>query len=141
MVVFTDRCVGDPIYDDLMRREDVMRWVSGYEAAWRAGDLAAVGDLFTEDATYLRSPYGPTVVGVEAIRGFWLDDEGEMFTMTAEPVAVEDRTAVVRVLVRYGDPVHEEYTDLWVIRFAPDGRAEWFEEWPYFPDQPFTTDA
>ncbi len=57
--------------------------------------------------------------------------------MQAEPVAVEGRTAVVRVEVRYGDPVRQEYRDLWVLRFAADGRVEDFEEWAYWPGKPF----
>ena len=27
-----------------MNRDDVMRWVGGYERAWRTGDLDAVAD-------------------------------------------------------------------------------------------------
>ena len=60
--------------------------------------------------------------------------------MSAEPVAVEDVDAVVRVLVRYGEPVTQEYRDLWVLRFAADGRVEHFEEWAYWPDKPYTVD-
>jgi mannose-6-phosphate isomerase-like protein (cupin superfamily) len=40
---------------------------------------------------------------------------------------------VARVLVRYGDPLVQEYNDLWVVRFAVDGRAHRFEEWPFWP--------
>src|SRR5215204_694971 len=52
------------------------------------------------------------------IRAFWLDDEGRTFTAQAQPVAVEDRDAVVRLTVRYSDPVRQEYRDLWVLHFA-----------------------
>jgi ketosteroid isomerase-like protein len=124
-----------------MERDAVMRWVAGYEAAWRDGDLEAVGGLFTDDATYLRSPHEPPDVGLEAIRAFWLEDDGEVFTLAAEPVAVEGRTAVVRALVRYGVPVDREYADLWVLRFAGDGRVERFEEWAYWPGKPFSASA
>ena len=55
--------------------------------------------------------------------------------MTAEPVAVEGRDAVVRLEVRYRDPVAQEYRDLWVLRFAPDGRVEDFEEWAVLAGQ------
>jgi len=120
-----------------MTREEVMRWVGGYERAWRDGDLDGVRTLFTEDAHYRTSPYERSEVGHEAIRAFWLDDEGETFMVQAEPVAVEGRTAVVRVEVRYGDPVRQEYRDLWVLRFAADGRVEDFEEWAYWPGKPF----
>ena len=118
-----------------------MTWVSEYERAWREGDLAGVTRLFTEDARYRPSPYADPEVGHQAIQSFWLDDEGRQFSVTAEPVAVEERDAVVRLTVRYADPVEQEYRDLWVLRFAPDGRVEDFEEWAYWPDKPYTADA
>ena len=123
-----------------MTRDEVMRWVRGYEEGWRAEDRTAVERLFTEDAQYLRSPYASPLDGHPAIRDFWVDDDedGSVFTMTAEPVAVEGSTAVVRVEVRYGEPVTQEYRDLWVLRFAADGRVQHFEEWAYWPDKSYT---
>ncbi len=124
-----------------MNREQVMSWVQAYETAWRAGDRDAVDSLFTANVRYLRSPYEPPLVGTDAIRDFWLADEGETFTMSAEPVAVEERDAVVRVEVRYGEPPRQEYRDLWVLRFAEDGRVDFFEEWAYWPGASYTADG
>jgi len=124
-----------------MQRHDVLAWVAGYEQAWRAGDLEAVAGLFTEDARYRVSPYADAEVGVPAIQAFWLDDEGRDFTMTATPVAVEGRDAVIRVEVRYAAPDPQDYRDLWVLRFAADGRVEDFEEWAYWPDKPYSAAA
>ena len=118
-----------------------MQWVADYERVWREGDEAGVARLFTEDARYRRSPYEESNVGHAAIRAFWRDDEGKTFTMTAEPVAVEGREAVVRLEVRYGDPVTQEYRELWVLRFAADGRVEDFEEWVYWPERAYTAPA
>jgi ketosteroid isomerase-like protein len=118
-----------------------MTWVAEYEGAWRNGDVAAVASLFTEDARYRTSPYSDQKVGHGAIQAFWLDDEGRAFSVHAEPVAVEGRDAVVRLIVRYADPVEQEYRDLWVLRFASDGRVEDFEEWAYWPDKPYVADA
>ncbi|MGY1776855.1 hypothetical protein ACI8AV_13430 [Geodermatophilus sp. SYSU D00804] len=61
--------------------------------------------------------------------------------MAAEPVAVEGRDAVVRLEVRYGAPAPQEYRDLWVLRFADDGRVEDFEEWAYWPGRSYTAEA
>jgi hypothetical protein len=44
--------------------------------------------------------------------------------------------AVVRLDVRYGEPVRQEYRDLWVLTFAADGRCRSFEEWPFWPGKP-----
>ncbi len=60
----------------------------------------------------------------------------EVFRMTSEVVAADGDTAVVRVEVGYGDPVRQEYRDLWIVRFAGDGRCASFEEWPFWPEQP-----
>lgn len=119
-----------------------MRWVADYEQGWRAGDLAAVERLFTPEAEYRASPYEPAKVGHVEIRGIWLDDaDGRVFTMHAEPIAVEGRSAVVRVEVHYAQPVRQDYLDLWVIRFDSDGRAEAFEEWAYWPGKPYSAAA
>ena len=124
-----------------MDRDGVVRWVAGYERAWREGDLDAVARLFTEDARYRRSPYEESEVGHARIRGFWRVDEGRAFTVAAEPVAVEGAAAVVRLEVRYGGDEPQEYRDLWVLRFADDGRVEDFEEWAYWPGRPYTAEA
>jgi hypothetical protein len=65
----------------------------------------------------------------------------ELFTLSSHPLAVDGDLAVVRVDVAYGHPVTREYRDLWVIRFAPDGRCHAFEEWPFWPGQPLSMDA
>ncbi|MBD5785456.1 nuclear transport factor 2 family protein [Cellulosimicrobium terreum] len=124
-----------------MDRAAVMAWVDGYERAWRGQDRGAVARLFTEDARYLRSPYTDPLVGLDAIGDFWLVDDGASFTMRAEPVAVEGLDAVVRVEVEYAEPEHQEYRDLWILRFAGNGRVEHFEEWAYWPDRPYTVDG
>ena len=93
--------------------------------------------LFTEDARYRPSPYEEPEVGHTAIRAFWLDDASGVFTVRAEALAVEGRCTVVRLKVRYGGPVRQEYRDLCVLRFAEDGRVEDFEEWAYWPGKPY----
>ncbi len=114
-----------------------MAWVAAYEAAWRSGAVSAVARLFTPDAEYRRSPYTEPLQGHAQIEEFWAEDD-ETFTMTAVPVAVEGLDAVVRVEVRYGSPVRQEYRDLWVLGFDPDGRAASFEEWAYWPGATYT---
>ena len=55
-----------------MNRNDVMRWVGGYERAWRNGDLDAVAELFTEDAHYRPSPYEEAEIGhAGSVRSAW----------------------------------------------------------------------
>jgi ketosteroid isomerase-like protein len=122
-------------------RATVSRWLAGYEAAWRAPGTDGLAGLFTADATYLQSPYAQPVTGLAAIKRMWEDErEGpdEVFTLVTEILAVEDATAVIRAEVHYGDPPHQEYRDLWVIRLRDDGLCSWFEEWPYWPGRPYS---
>ena len=121
-----------------MDRNQVMRWVDGYITAWRDEDVGGVERLFTEDAQYRASPCEEPEVGHQAIKAVWLDDAGEVFTAAAEPFAVDGQQAVVRVEVRYGEPVRQEYRDLWLLKFAEDGRVCDFEEWAYWPGKPYT---
>jgi ketosteroid isomerase-like protein len=121
-------------------RATVSRWLAGYETAWRAAGTEGLADLFTDDATYLKSPYEQPVTGLDSIKRMWDGErEGpdEVFTMATDIIAVDGPTVVVRAEVRYGDPPVQEYRDLWVIRFAGDGRSTWFEEWPYWPGRPY----
>lgn len=114
-------------------------WLAAYERAWRTAGTDALATIFTPDATYLQGPYRTPVVGLPAIARMWEDERDgadEVFQLSSDIVAVEGDTAVTRLEVRYGDPVDQEYRDLWITRFAPDGRCRSFEEWPFWPAQP-----
>ena len=121
-------------------RAMVSRWLAGYEAAWRAPGTGSLAEIFTGDATYRQSPYEEPVVGLESLRRMWdaeRDGPDEFFTLATEILAVDGPTAVVRAEVRYGDPVRQEYRDLWIMQIHDDGRCGSFEEWPYWPGRPY----
>jgi ketosteroid isomerase-like protein len=127
----------------MTERAEVSRWLAGYEAAWRTPGTGSLAGLFTEDATYLQSPYEPPVTGLDAIGQLWeaeREGPGEVFTLATGILAVDGPVAVVRAEVSYAGPPAQEYRDLWVIRFDSDGdgRCTWFEEWPYWPGKPHT---
>jgi ketosteroid isomerase-like protein len=117
----------------------VSTWVAAYEHAWRSLGTGGLAGIFTPDVTYQQGPYDERLTGLPAIARMWEAERAgaaEVFRMTSEVVAVEGDTAVVRVEVWYGDPVQQEFRDLWVIRFAADGRCAAFEEWPFAPERP-----
>jgi len=119
-----------------MTKEQVAAWIAAYERAWRAPGTGALGGLFTADATYRQGPYDEPAAGLPAIARMWeaeRDGPDEVFAMTSEVVAVDGATAVARLEVRYGEPARQQWRDLWVMRFAGDGRCAWFEEWPIAP--------
>lgn len=114
-------------------------WIAAYESAWRTVGTAALSELFSEQASYRMSPYGEPARGLAAIGELWErertgPDEG--FEMDYEVLAVDGDTAVARLEVQYASG--NEYRDLWVIRFAADGRCREFEEWPFWPGQPLS---
>jgi len=90
---------------------ELASWLVGYEKAWRNTGTAALGELFTPDASYRQGPYLNPVVGLPAIARMWEDTRdgpSEDFRMTSEVVAIDRGTAVVRLEVRYGTPVTQE---------------------------------
>jgi ketosteroid isomerase-like protein len=121
-----------------MDREDVQAWVAAYEQVWRTPGTDRLAGLFTEDASYLMSPWEQPVQGLAAISGLWEAERvsaDEEFTLSSEVVAVDGDVAVVRAEVEYAAS-GTSWRDLWVLRFATDGRCSSFEEWPFAPDQP-----
>jgi ketosteroid isomerase-like protein len=119
----------------------VRQWLVAYEAAWRTAGTEGLAGIFTDDASYLQAPYDEPVAGLAAIRRMWDAERAgpdELFTIATEILAVDGATAVVRAEVRYGEPLNQEYRDLWIIRLADDGRCFAFEEWPYWPGEPRT---
>lgn len=121
-----------------------MAWVAAYERAWRSPGTEALAGIFTPDATYQQGPYLNPVVGLPAIARMWeahREGPDEVFAMTSEVIAVEGDAAVVRAEVQYGDPVKQEYRDLWIMYFAEDGRCRAYEEWPFSPSGPITGGA
>ena len=119
-----------------MDRVGVRAWIDAYEKAWRTEGVDGIGALFTDDAVYSPGPFEEPVTGLAELGEFWErerlgPDEG--FTMAAEVVAIEGDTAVARIEVEYGEPRHQLYRDLWVMRFDQAGRCSRFEEWPFWP--------
>ena len=127
-----------------MDRNQLLEWVAAYERAWRTPGTDVLAELFTPDASYRQSPYREPAVGLPAIAEMWEDERAgpaEIFRVSSEIVAVDGDTGVVRLEVRYGDPVHQEYRNLWIVRLAADGRCRAFEEWPFWPDKSYRPDT
>jgi hypothetical protein len=121
-----------------MDRTAVQGWVEHYERLWRTAGTERLAELFVPDASYLPSPWAQPAEGLGMIARFWEAERAsadEEFTMSSEVVAVDGATAVVRVFVAYAAS-GRSWRDLWLLRFAPDGRCDLFEEWPFAPDQP-----
>lgn len=122
-----------------MSRAVVARWMAAYERAWRTAGTGPLTSLFTDDATYLASPWARELRGIEEICRFWeseRDGPDEEFTMDHRILAVDGDTAVIRVEVEYASSTAGRWRDLWVVGLGHDGRCSHFEEWPFAPSQP-----
>lgn len=123
----------------MIDRASVEVWIAAYERAWRTAGTDPLATIFTEDACYRMSPYEKPAGGLAEIGALWERQRTgpmEKFEMSSKLVAVEGDTAVARIEVAYAG--RAEYRDLWIIRFAADGRCREFEEWPYWPGQPIS---
>lgn len=60
----------------------------------------------------------------------WLEraDAPETWTFRSEVLAVTDDVGFVRGWTCYGDPP-TDFSNLWVVRRAPDGQCAEFTEW------------
>ena len=118
-------------------RDQLADWVAAYEQAWRTPGTEGLAKLFAANATYRTAPDEEPYGGLAQISALWeREREGhdEVFTMNSQIVAVEGDTGVVRVHVRYGDPLEVAYQDLWIIRLDTACRCAAFEEWPFRAD-------
>jgi ketosteroid isomerase-like protein len=119
-----------------MTHDDLQDWLNRYVVAWRANERGPIEQLFTEDAVYRYRPYGGethTSTGREAIVSGWLEDTDAPDAWEAEyrPFAVDGDRAVATGWSRYvaNDTEPERtYHNLFLMRFAPDGRCAEFTE-------------
>ncbi len=116
-----------------MTHEDVQRWIDAYVDAWRTYDPAAIGALFSEDATYAYRPYDEheeVVRGREAIVASWLEEQAEepgTWEASYRPVVVEGQRAVAQGTTSYSNG--EFFWNLWTLRFDEENRCAEFVEW------------
>jgi SnoaL-like domain len=122
-----------------MTHDDVQHWLERYVAAWTTYDAEAIGDLFSEGASYRYQPYSDPVVGREAIVASWLKDRDEPGTFDAhyDAWAVEDDLASAIGESRYTNPdgsLKALYHNAFALRFDGHGKCTEFVE--YFMELP-----
>jgi hypothetical protein len=123
-----------------MTHQDVQGWLDRYVAAWRSYDPAAIGDLFSDDATYRYHPWDEPLRGRQAIVDDWLQPNGDAaqrdrpgtFDATYRPYAVDDRQAVAVGMSEYlegpGGPLARSYHNVFLLAFDDEGRCSDFTE-------------
>jgi hypothetical protein len=120
----------------IMNRPELQAWLDRYVDAWRANEREPIEALFTEDVVYRWRPYDsyPAAHGIDAVVEGWLGDtldEPDSWDAHYEPYAIEDDRAVAVGVSRYhatGDEPERTYRNVFLMRFAPDGRCREFTE-------------
>lgn len=105
-------------------------WVAAYRRAWESNAPDDIRALFTEDARYFTEPHADPWTGHDEIVDGWLeaaDDPGETTFEWSELARTDELTFVRGTTVYRDGPT--TYSNLWVIRLGPDGRATEFTEW------------
>ena len=126
-----------------MNRESLQVWLDKYVQAWRTYDQAQIGDLFSEDALYLYSPFDEQnpLRGREAIVADWLKapDEAGSWEAHYAPIAVEGDVGVAQGRTRYFNTdgsIEREFDNIFVLEFNEEGRCTRFTEWFMQPRKP-----
>jgi uncharacterized protein (TIGR02246 family) len=119
-----------------MNRETVQAWLDKYIEAWRTYDASKIGNLFSEDALYLYSPFDENepVRGREAIVANWQEarDDPNSWEANYAPIAVEGNVGVAQGRTRYfgkDGALEREYDNIFVLNFNDAGKCVRFTEW------------
>ena len=111
-------------------QEQIQRWMDAYRTAWESNDPGDIGRLFADQGAYYTEPYAEPWRGRQSIVDNWIrkkDEPGDT-EFTWKTLATDRDLAIVQGDTRYRDPA-QHYSNLWVIRMDPDGRATEFTEW------------
>lgn len=79
-----------------MDRAGVEAWLSAYGRAWETMDPDAAVELFTEDATYVETPFDGVMRGRPAIHDYWAEipDYHKDVSFGSEVLVVQGELAV-----------------------------------------------
>lgn len=107
----------------------VTTWMQGYLKAWDSNEPDDIRALFTDDAQYFTAATVPAREGIDAIVAGWLEDQDQPgdHEFTWQLAGLDGDLAFVQGDTQYDND--RRYANLWVIRFASDGRASSFTEW------------
>lgn len=105
-------------------------WMDGYVLAWSSNDPEHIQALFTEDAVYDPQTEDGEWEGIDEIVEKWIEvgDSEDNWDFEWLALVETDDLAVVTCRTRYFQP-EASYRNLFVVRFAEDGRCLDFTEW------------
>lgn len=110
-------------------------WIEGYRRAWEDADADAVGELFTEDATYRSNPFQEPHRGRAAIRGYWrqvTSSQSNVEVVMGSPVVDGARVVVEWWTQMDDDDVPITLPGALILEFDDDGRCRALREYYNF---------
>ncbi len=119
----------------MLDRARVAAWLDAYVHAWKTCSPQAIGNLFSENATYFYDPFSEPLRGRVAIVASWLEQPDTPGTYDGhyEPIIIEGDRAVANGRSRYfeqdGTTLKAEWNNLFLLRFDEAGRCTEFREW------------
>jgi hypothetical protein len=124
-----DPGVRSPLTSDAMT-ERLEEWMDGYVLAWSSNEPEHISALFTEEAVYDPQTASGEWHGVDEIVRRWqeIDDHEDNWDFEWLPLVEIDDLAIVTGRTTYFEPPLN-YRNLFIIRFAEDGRCRDFTEW------------
>jgi hypothetical protein len=113
----------------VLTTEQLQAWLDAYVEAWRRYDRDAIGELFSEAATYAYHPYDEPLRGRDAIVADWVNepDAPDSWEARYRPLLIDGDRAVAAGETRYAEG--RDFSNLFVLRFDADGRCSEFVEW------------
>jgi hypothetical protein len=119
-----------------LTHEAFQAWLDRYVAAWKSYDPTAIGDLFSEGASYRYHPEDDPVTGRDAIVAGWLEDRDQpgeydaRYTTLAIDPANGNHVASgwSRYFTSSGD-LKDEFWNIYLVTFDDAGQATSFTEW------------
>lgn len=105
------------------------RFVDGYLSVWDTNDFDRLHTVFAADAVYRESPHDAEPLrGIDAITAYWREAADAPITWGFDwAVELEtEHAAAIRGVTSYADG--RTYDNLWIVRFADDGRATEFTD-------------
>ena len=119
----------------MLSKTSVTAWLQAYVEAWKTYDQKAIGELFSENASYAYHPYRESIHGRDAIVALWVNNPDSQGTYDGhyEPILIEGDRAVTHGQSLYFEPdgktLKTEFDNIFVLRFDEQGRCTEYSEW------------
>jgi ketosteroid isomerase-like protein len=118
-----------------MDQLSLQAWLDAYGRAWETRDSRAVGELFSEDATYQETPFVEPMSGRAAIRQYWEDNvekSQEQVQFESEILAIVGNLGIARwwtSFVRVASRKRVRLDGIFLLTFDAEGGCRKLQEW------------